>query len=220
MNFSRHISGYQKILSDVLSKYNPNSTTIFPHPNIPIQTTIMVLQEDQRSLSSLCFLLLNPSPVAARMILFKRKPNHAHRPPMASPSLGNIKNLSLPYKSSNLASGYISKTYPYLPYHPVPLPVIQCYSSELPSLQFPKYTPSSLFPVMTALSLTLFREPLRGTSSKRPSLTFLWEIGSSTTQYSLHFIEVNTHRSSVFYKLKDCGNPALSKFVGTFLQIA
>lgn len=73
---------------------------------------------------------------------------------------------------------------------------------------------------MMALSLTSLREPLRGTLSKRPSLTFLWEIGSSTTQYSLHFIEVNTHRSSVFYKLKYCGNPALSKFVGTFLQIA
>lgn len=70
LNFSYQIVSVLKNSSEVHYYYSAS------HPTIPVQTTIMVSQHYQNSLLSPCFLPLNPSPIAARMMLFKCKSSH------------------------------------------------------------------------------------------------------------------------------------------------
>lgn len=71
-------SVYQKILLEALPKYTPIFTLLLTLMcTITTQNTIMVYQHYWNNLLSPCFLLLSPSPIAVRMILFKCKSNHA-----------------------------------------------------------------------------------------------------------------------------------------------
>lgn len=127
----------------------------------------MVSQHYQNSLLSACFLPLNPSATAARMMLFKCKSSHiiplAQYPARASHHIPcNIKNLSMSYKSS-LAPEASLKTPPYLLTTLSPIPVIP--SCPGLNLSIPQvHSLFTLLPLVMAHSITSLRSLLRQTS--------------------------------------------------------